>query len=81
MYNYKYVELWRNKLAGVIGKSGSKPKYDILGMEVGEIIVAENKTTPTMVSLINHRLKYHNISDRKYSCRKIGNDVHIVRIL
>lgn len=68
-------------MTGVAGKSGAKPKYDILSMEVGEIIIAENKATPTMVSLINHRLKYHNILDRKYSCRKIGNDVHIVRIL
>jgi hypothetical protein len=50
-------------------------------MSIGEIIIAENKSTPTMVSLINHRLKYHGITDRKYSCRKIGNDVHVVRIL
>ena len=69
------------KLSGVVGRSGAKPKYDILSMDVGEIIIAENKTTPTMVSLINHRLKYHGVSDRKYSCRKIGNDVHIIRIL
>lgn len=68
-------------MTGVAGKSGAKPKYDILSMSVGEIIVAENKSTPTMVSLINHRLKYHGITDRRYSCRKIGNDVHIVRIL
>ena len=68
-------------MSGVVGRSGAKPKYDILSMNVGEIIVAENKTTPTMVSLINHRLKYHGVSDRKYSCRKIGNDVHIIRIL
>lgn len=68
-------------MSGVVGRSGAKPKYDILSMNVGEIIVAENKTTPTMVSLINHRLKYHGVLDRKYSCRKIGNDVHIIRIL
>ena len=68
-------------MTGVIGKSGAKPKYDILSMKVGEIIIANDKSTPTMVSLINHRLKYHNIVDRKYSCRKIGNDVHNVRIL
>lgn len=68
-------------MAGVSGKSGAKPKYDILNMQVGEIIIAENKSTSTMVSLINHRLKYHGVSDRKYSCRKIGNDVHVVRIL
>lgn len=68
-------------MSGVIGKSGAKPKYDILSMEIGGIIVAEDKSTATMVSLINHRLKYHNIVGRKYSCRKIGNDVHIVRIL
>ena len=68
-------------MSGVVGRSGAKPKYDILSMDVGEIIIAENKTTPTMVSLINHRLKYHGVSDRKYSSRKIGNDVHIIRIL
>lgn len=68
-------------MTGVAGKSGAKPKYDILSMDVGEIIIAENKSTPTMVSLINHRLKYHSITDRKYSCRKIGDDVHVVRIL
>jgi len=68
-------------LSGITGKSGAKPKYDILNMGIGEIIIAENKSTSTMVSLINHRLKYHGISDRKYSCRKIKNDVHIVRIL
>ena len=68
-------------MTGVISKSGSKPKYDILNMQVGEIIIAENKSTPTMVSLINHRLKYHGVTGRKYSCRKIGDDVHIVRIV
>lgn len=68
-------------MTGIAGRSGAKPKYDILSMGVGEIIIAENKSTPTMVSLINHRLKYHGITDRKYSCRKIGDDVHVVRIL
>lgn len=68
-------------MTGVSGKSGAKPKYDILSMNIGEIIIAKNKSTPTMVSLINHRLKYHDITDRKYSCRKIGDDVHVVRIL
>lgn len=69
------------KLSGVAGKSGAKPKYDLLGMKVGEILIAENKSTSTMVSLINHRMKYHGVIDRKYSCRKIGNDIHIIRIL
>lgn len=68
-------------MSGVVGKSGAKPKYDILSMVVGDTIIAENKSTPTMVSLINHRLKYHGVTDRKYSCRKIGNDVHIIRIV
>lgn len=68
-------------MSGVVGKSGAKPKYDILGMQVGEIIIAKDKSTPTMVSLINHRLKYHNITGRKYSCRKIGDDVHIIRVV
>jgi hypothetical protein len=62
-------------------KVGAPIKYDIMAMAVGDIIVAEDKSTKTMVSLINHRLKYIGVTDRKYTCRRIGNDVHIVRIL
>ena len=69
------------EMSGVVGKSGAKPKYDLLGMKVGEILIVENKSTPTMVSLINHRMKYHGVVDRKYSCRKIGNNVHVIRVV
>ena len=68
-------------MSGVVGKSGAKPKYDLLNMLVGEILIAENKSTPTMVSLINHRMKYYGITNRKYSCRKIGNNVHVIRVV
>ena len=68
-------------MSGAVGKSGAKPKYDLLNMLVGEILIAENKSTPTMVSLINHRMKYHGITNRKYSCRKIGNNVHVIRVV
>lgn len=62
-------------------KVGAPVKYDIMAMAVGDIIVAEDKSTKTMVSLINHRLKYIGVTDRKYTCRRIGNDVHVIRIL
>lgn len=68
-------------MTGVVGKSGAKPKYDLVSMKIGDIIIAENKSTSTMVSLINHRMKYHKIIGRKYSCRKIGENVHIIRIM
>lgn len=58
---------------------GRKRKYNFHDMAINETLIIENKTTPTIVSLINHTMKKMGL-DYKFSCRNVHGNILVIRI-